>query len=77
MNPQEAFLDLLIAAMADAAKERKLTQLKTTIDPDGKGAKLVRIVVIPEDMDHNWSVNKPLGTPPSVEDGQHRHGSKK
>jgi len=75
MNPQEAFLNLLLAAMADAAKERKLTQLKTTIDPDGKGPKTVRIVVIPEEMDYNWSVNKPLGTPPSAEDGQHRHKS--
>lgn len=62
MNPQEAFLNLLIAAMTDAAVEHKLTQLKTTISPDGKKAKLVRIIVIPEEMEFNFPRSQPLGT---------------
>lgn len=62
MNPQEAFLNLLIAAMKDAAIERKLTQLKTTIDPDGKGIRHVRLIIVPEAMDHNWPDYAPLGS---------------
>jgi hypothetical protein len=65
VNPQEAFLDLLIAAMKDAALERKLSQLQTQINADGKGLKVVRIVVIPEEMDHRWPSQAPLGTPKS------------
>lgn len=61
MNPQESFLELLIAAMKDAAIERKLTQLHTTIDPDGKGTKRVRIVIIPDALDHVWPKDSPLG----------------
>lgn len=62
-SPQEAFLDLLIAAMMDAALERKLTQLQTTITPEGKTkAKIIRIVVIPEEMDRTWPKDQPLGT---------------
>lgn len=60
MNQQEAFLNLLIAAMSDAAVENKLTQLKTQIDPDGKGIRHVRIIVIPEAMDFNFA--RPLGS---------------
>lgn len=63
--PQEAFLDLLIAAMKDAAIERKLTQLKTQLDPTetGKGPlKTIRIIVIPEEMDFEWPRHAPLGT---------------
>jgi len=45
------FLELLAAAMCDAAVEGRCCQLQTTITPPGKGAKLVRIVVIPEEMD--------------------------
>jgi hypothetical protein len=47
--------------MKDAILEGKLTQIKTTIDPDGQGARLVRFVVMPEDMQHNWPKNAPLG----------------
>lgn len=49
---QQAFAELLLAAMKDAAKENKMTQLKSIIDPDGDGKiKKVRIIVIPEEMD--------------------------
>lgn len=51
MSAQKAFMDLLIAAMLDAATEGHNTQLKTSIDPDdGKGIRFVRIIVIPEEM---------------------------
>lgn len=50
MNPQEMFLELLLAAMKDAATSGSLTQLKTTIDPDGRGVRTVRIIVVPEQM---------------------------
>lgn len=65
MNPQEAFLDLLIAAMKDAAIERKLTQLQTQLDPTGTGngkLKRVRIIVVPDELDFNWPSYAPLGT---------------
>lgn len=63
MNPQEAFLELLVAAMKDAAIERKLTQLCTQFDPSGKGKlKRVRIVVIPDELDYEWPSTAPLGT---------------
>lgn len=77
MNPQEVFLNMLVAAMADAAVEKKLTQLKTTIDPDGKGARTVRIIVVPEQMEYNWPEQWPAGSTPKAEDGQHRHGTRK
>lgn len=72
--PQEAFLDMLVAAMMDAAVEKKMTQLKTTIDPDGKGAKYVRLIIVPEDMEHNYPSHSPLGSVPAAEgrDGQNR-----
>lgn len=61
-NPQEAFLDLLIAAMKDAAAGQP-TQLQSTIvAPDGKGTKLVRIIVVPEEMRWKWPKDQPLGT---------------
>lgn len=60
MNQQEAFLEMLIAAMKDAAIENKLTQLQTQLDPDGKGLKVVRIIVIPEVMDFKFK--PPLGS---------------
>lgn len=46
----QQFIDLLLAAMLDAAIELKLTQLQTTITPPGGQPQLVRIVVIPEQM---------------------------
>lgn len=63
-NPQEAFLLLLLAAMKDAAFERKLSQLCLQFDPTetGKGPlKRVRVVVIPEELDHTWPSHAPLG----------------
>lgn len=60
MNPQEAFLNLLIAAMMDAAQEGENTQLKTSIEVNGK-PRYVRIIVIPEEMPHNWPKGAPAG----------------
>lgn len=53
---------MLIAAMLDAATERKITQLKTRLDPDGKGMKLIRIIVVPEEMDLDFAIDRPLGS---------------
>jgi hypothetical protein len=61
VNPQEAFLDLLVAAMKDAAVNRSLTQLRTQLDPDGKGLRVVRIIVVPEQMDFKFPTDRPLG----------------
>lgn len=53
MTEAEIFLNMLIAAMADAVTEGKIAQLQTTITPEGTTkAKLVRIIVVPEEMDH-------------------------
>ncbi len=60
-NPQEVFLDLLIAAMKDAAIEGSLCQLKTQIDPDGKGMQHVRIIIVPEKMEYERPGGKPFG----------------
>lgn len=62
MNPQETFLELLIAAMKDAAIEMKLTQLKTQIDPDGKGVRHVRLIVVPEAMEYELPNQMPFGS---------------
>jgi hypothetical protein len=63
MNPQKAFLDMLIAAMKDAALEKKLTQLQTQLDADGTGRlRKVRIVVIPEELEYTWPSHSPLGS---------------
>lgn len=49
----DAFMDLLMAAMLDAAIEMKLTQLKTTITPEKTGKQtFIRIIVIPEQMQY-------------------------
>lgn len=54
----ELFLDMLLAAMQDAATTGHITQLQTTITPEGATrSKLVRLVVIPEEME----VVRPLG----------------
>jgi hypothetical protein len=63
MNPQEAFLDMLVAAMKDAVLEAKITQLKTALDARGDGKlEHVRIVVLPERMDYEWPDRAPLGS---------------
>lgn len=62
MNPQTAFLDLLIAAMKDAAIEKKLTQLQTQLDPTetGRGPlKRIRIIVVPDELDFTWPSPSP------------------
>jgi hypothetical protein len=60
MNPQQAFLEMLVAMMSDAAVEGKISQCQSTIDPDGKGVRVVRIVVMPEKMDYTF--DPPLGS---------------
>jgi len=62
MNPQQAFMDLLIAAMLDAATSMSLTQFKTTITPDDGRQRTVRIIVVPEEMEYARKDHKPLGT---------------
>jgi hypothetical protein len=42
--------------------EKKLTQLQCQIDPDGDGLRTVRLIVVPEMMDHDWRVGQPLGS---------------
>lgn len=65
-NPQTVFLDMLIAAMKDAALEMKLCQLQTQIDPDGKGVRLVRIIVVPESMEYKHPDGRPFGATPGI-----------
>lgn len=64
MNPQETFLDLLIAAMMDAAEEGENTQLKSSIKTK-HGLRYVRIIVIPEEMPHQWPKDQPAGSKPN------------
>lgn len=53
MSDAETFLALLLAAMEDAATTGHITQLQTTITPKAVGrAKLVRLIVVPEEMDY-------------------------
>lgn len=55
MKQAEVFIDLILAAMTDAAVERKLCQLKTSIQPKGHARpSLVRIIIVPENMDMEW-----------------------
>ena len=62
MNPQEAFLNMLIAAMQDAAIEKKCSQLQCTITPEETGkATVVRVIVVPNELDRYWPESKPLG----------------
>lgn len=52
---KEMFLNFIVAAMLDAAVEMKLTQLKSTIIPPGATKeKLVRIIIVPEMMEHEF-----------------------
>lgn len=60
-NPQEVFLNLLIAAMTDAAEELKLTQLQTQLDTK-RGMRIVRIIVVPEEMEYRHPDGRPFGT---------------
>lgn len=62
MNPQTAFLEILIAAMKDAVEEGKLTQLQTTISTGLKKVKVVRIIIVPDELDFNFPTDQPLGT---------------
>ena len=60
-TPGDAFIDLLLAAMADAILEKKLTQFQMTMDPDGKGVRLVRVIVVPEEMEYKAPPGSYLG----------------
>lgn len=52
-NDQAAFLDLLLAAMCDATTTGNMTQIQTKLVPPGQDKeKIVRIIVVPEDMQH-------------------------
>ncbi len=63
MNPQEAFIEILVAAMKDACLEFKLTQIQAQVDPDDSGKfRKVRIIVIPEVLEQQWPSSAPLGT---------------
>lgn len=58
MNETEMFLEMLCAAMEDAAETGHITQLQTTITAPKVGKpKLVRIIVVPEEME----IVRPLG----------------
>lgn len=51
----EIVLNVILAAMMDAVVERKLTQLKLQIQPEGYvRPQYVRIVIMPETMDREW-----------------------
>lgn len=64
MNPQETFLNILIAAMKDAVESGELTQIKTTMLNEKTGkVEYVRMVIMPEVMQHNWPKYAPAGTP--------------
>lgn len=63
-NPQETFLELLVAAMNDAALEGELTQLQTQLIPPGrKKFEVVRIIIVPEKMQWTFPTVAPAGTP--------------
>ncbi len=54
----EAFGDFILAAMNDAAIERKLTQFKVEITPEKtERVTQVRIIIVPETMD----IDRPQG----------------
>jgi hypothetical protein len=58
MDETNIFLNLLIAAMQDAVLTGHISQLQTTITPEGTSkAKLLRIIVVPEEME----IVRPLG----------------
>lgn len=52
MSKEGTFINMLLAGMEDAAVNMKLTQLKTTITPEGKTKpETIRIIIIPEKME--------------------------
>ncbi len=66
MNETEAFINMVIAGMMDAAGEYKMTQLKTQLlSPDKKEMRQVRIIIVPERMEREWPTNRPLGSGPT------------
>ncbi len=62
VDEPKTFLDILIAAMNDAVIEGKITQIQTTITPEGTTkAKLLRIIVVPEEMEYVRQVGGKFG----------------
>ncbi len=51
MSQESEFLAMLIASMHDAATSGQCTQLQTTITPTGHRPTLVRLIVVPEEME--------------------------
>ena len=49
-TPKDDFLERLAAAVNDAALGYKVSQLRVTCDPDGTGPRMVRIIVVPEEI---------------------------
>lgn len=53
MTEENHFTEFLSAALLDAACENKLSQLQIKIfPPGGTKEKVIRIIVVPEEMDH-------------------------
>lgn len=63
MSEAVDFVNLVIAAMLDAAIEGEMTQLKCTVDTDSMGEQVVRVIVVPEKM----RVTFPQGVKPNDE----------
>jgi len=52
VDESDLFLEMLVAAMEDAVTTGHITQLQTSITPESTGKpKLVRILVVPEEME--------------------------
>ena len=63
MNPQEAFINVVAGLMERAAAKGELNQIQTVITPQSTGKRrVVRIIIVPEDMDRTWPADQPLGT---------------
>lgn len=58
MQEVQAFMNMLSAAIQDAAENRSLTQILTEVQPKGMTVQRVRLIVVPDSMDRQWS--KPL-----------------
>lgn len=52
-SKQDVFINMLLAAMKDAVSELALTQLKATIEHNGK-IKHCRIIIVPEQMEREF-----------------------
>lgn len=55
MREVQAFMNILSAAIQDAAQSRKMSQMITEVQPKGMTVQRVRIVIVPETMDRSFS----------------------